>query len=43
MVRVKNPASRGMPRKTSTLSMIVTMENSADVVASPSQDGSAWR
>ena len=42
-MRVRNPATSGIPRKISTLRTIAPIENSADVVGSPSQDGSAWR
>src|SRR5699024_208018 len=42
-VRVKKPASSGMPKKTSTETTIAPIENSAEVVSSPSQEGRAWR
>src|SRR5699024_12450889 len=42
-VRVKKPASNGMPKKTSTETTIAPMENSAEVVSKPSQEGRAWR
>ena len=42
-VRVRNPASSGMPRKTSTDAAIAQTENSALVVGRPSQPGSSCR
>src|SRR5699024_11242367 len=42
-VRVKKPASNGMPKNTSTETTIAPMENSADVVARPNQEGRACK
>src|SRR5699024_10915288 len=42
-VRVKKPASNGMPNNTSTDTTIAPMENSADVVSRPNVEGSACK
>src|SRR5699024_12152949 len=43
MSRESTPANNGMPRKTSTEVAMDQKENSAEVVASPSQEGRIWR
>jgi len=43
MVRVRNPATKGTPRKTRTLTVMAPIEKPAVVVDRPSQPGNTWR